>query len=373
MVRIAILGDFHFGYMRFYEDSFTQAREALQKAQEMADLIIIAGDIFDSRVPKPEVIEKAFEIFSKVDKKIFVIHGTHERRPKGFTTPVDLICKAGFAESCHNNYLVFEKEGEKVCVFGMGGVPEEYAKAALQKLSPLPREGMFNIFVFHQNLKELMPMVEHGLNIDDLPNGFDLYIDGHIHKNYELSKNGKNVIIPGSTVLTQLRGEEKEKGFYVYDTSERRAQFVSVPTRHFAHVWVRITGEDDAKQRISEEISNIDLSSKPIIRLDIACERDVNIAQEDVDYIRALYSDKAYLFINLPNKEIAWSDEDIVVENSASIRERGLNILKNIVKSKNIRFENVEEAFDMSCDASTDELAEYFIRVSKVKKDDKNE
>ena len=53
-MRIAILSDFHLGYDRFREDAFRQAQEALVRAASEADALIIPGDIFDNRTPKPD-------------------------------------------------------------------------------------------------------------------------------------------------------------------------------------------------------------------------------------------------------------------------------------------------------------------------------
>ncbi len=276
-MRIAILGDFHLGYDRFYEDSFNQAEKALKIAEENADVLLIAGDIFDAKVPKPEVMGRSLEIFSKIRKSIFVIHGTHERRPQGFVNPIDLLIKAGKVISCHLKPTFFEKENEKIMIYGMGGVPEEYSKIAIEKLNPKPIENVFSIFMFHQNLKEFMPQVEHGLYIEDLPNGFDLYIDGHLHKNYEINKSNKELIIPGSTVLTQLRKEEKVKGFYIYDTKMKMKRFVEIPTRKFYYLEFESNSTDDLmikRQKIIELMESIDFNNKPIVRLDFISKID---------------------------------------------------------------------------------------------------
>lgn len=66
-MKIAILSDFHLGYARFYQDSFVQAERALDAASG-ADLILLAGDIFDARMPKQEVFARAFDLFTPVSK-----------------------------------------------------------------------------------------------------------------------------------------------------------------------------------------------------------------------------------------------------------------------------------------------------------------
>ncbi|MCL5413496.1 MAG: hypothetical protein M1569_03795 [Candidatus Marsarchaeota archaeon] len=62
-MKIAILSDFHLGYERFREDAYRQAEEALTRAAGLADAMIIPGDIFDNRMPRPDVIAEAINLF----------------------------------------------------------------------------------------------------------------------------------------------------------------------------------------------------------------------------------------------------------------------------------------------------------------------
>lgn len=67
-MRIAIISDLHLGFgwgTEREEDSFIQASEALEKAAARADVIIIPGDIFDTRNPRQEVIHRALNLFSR--------------------------------------------------------------------------------------------------------------------------------------------------------------------------------------------------------------------------------------------------------------------------------------------------------------------
>jgi len=364
-MRIAILGDFHFGYDRFYDDSFVQAEAALSKAQEEADLILIAGDIFDARVPKQEVIARALELFTKLHKKVIAIPGTHERRPHGFVNPVDILVKAEVVENCHARPVIFEKDGERVAVYGLAGVPEEYAKVALERLAPKPVEGAFNIFMFHQNLKEVMPVVEHGLTMDDLPAGFDLYIDGHIHSKCELEKGGKKLLIPGSTVITQVRKEEKVKGFYVYDTKQRVQTYIAIQTRPFISISLKLNPGASLKEQVAAQLSSLDFSKKPIVRFDIDAN-GTSLDQAEINNLKASYSELCHLFINVDGeeREEAFANLEEVAMTNVSIRERGLLILKKVAQNRNLKIEDVEEAFEMACDAEGRELSDYFIKIA---------
>ncbi len=332
-MKVAILGDFHFGYSRFYEDSFVQAERALLEADKRADLILVAGDVFDTRVPKPEVMSRAISIFKKLTKPVYMIHGTHERRPKGFVNPVELLCQIGLAKNVHGRNVVFEKDGDRVAVYGLGGVPEEYAKAAIESLKPKPLENAFNVFMFHQNIKEFMEMVEHGLYMDDLPPGFDLYIDGHLHKFHHLVKGGKELIIPGSTLLTQIKREETDKGFVLYDTRDKTFEFIKIETRPFYYV------EAHSKEEAVSKLSAIDMLKKPIVALELHFNADESFKSR----IKA-YEDHCYLFVNYKTKDDEDSNswESTMLPESSSIREVANELLSKSLKRRKLKGGDLE-------------------------------
>ncbi len=350
-MKVAILGDFHFGYPRFYEDSFIQAERALLKADEQADVLLIAGDIFDTRVPKPEVISRAIEIFKKLKHKPIVIHGTHERRPKGFVNPVELLCQVGLAENAHGKNVIREIDGEKIAVYGLGGVPEEYAKAAIGALNPQPVEGAFNVFMFHQNLKELMEMVEHGLYMDDLPPGFDLYIDGHLHKHNHLEKGGKFLIIPGSTVMTQIRKEESKKGFVLYDTTSRGFEFIEIQVRPFYYILAHSSDEAISK------IASIDLNPHPIVALEVHFKPDELFKSR----LRA-YEEHCYLFLNYKaddeSSAVEWGASSLL--ESQSLKEMGVKALNKSLSRKGLKGGDLNALLDLAEEGDVDRFISVF-------------
>src|SRR3989338_98379 len=168
-MKIAILSDTHLGYARFEKDSFDQAESAITNAGEKADFIIHAGDIFDIKIPKLETINKALSIFKKSKIPIYAIHGNHERRSKDLVNPAQLLETGELITYLHGSEKVIEKNGEKVQLFGMGNVPEDYAnealKRALEKFVPL--QDAFKILILHQSIKELMPNGENEISLED--------------------------------------------------------------------------------------------------------------------------------------------------------------------------------------------------------------
>jgi len=260
-MKIAVFSDPHLGYARFEEDSYVQAERAIASASEKADLILCAGDIFDTKIPKLETLKRAIEMFAKTVVPVYVIHGNHERRAKDMVNPVQLLSAGTKVRLLHDEAAVFEKNGEKVQVFGMGSMPEEHAETALKgMMGGFSREdGAFSILMLHQSIRELIPGGEDELTLkylESLP--FDLIVNGHIHET--VSKLGGRFIIPGSTVITQLKKDEMaEKGYFLYDTKTKRSEFVKIQSRPFFYEELEFkgAGESEIRERIRERVKEI--------------------------------------------------------------------------------------------------------------------
>ncbi len=291
-MKVAIVSDFHIGYDRFIDDAYIQAREALERASEEADMIIIPGDIFDMRAPSPEIIAQGMNLFRHLIEKewqarvteytgprriftklpIIAIPGTHERRAQNAENAVELLALAGFLINCSEGRVVVSKGDDKVAVCALGGVAEERVKETIPAI-PGPIEGAFNIFMFHQSTYELLPFSDDFITYEDLPEGFDLYVDGHIHNRVEATVHGKPFLIPGSTVLTQLKdAEQAPKGFFVYDTKAGSRKFHEIKSRKFVVARIDVTGKtpDSVRAEAEKSISSIiseSGGSKPIIRI----------------------------------------------------------------------------------------------------------
>lgn len=260
-MKIAIFSDTHMGYPRFEDDSYIQAERAITDANEKADLILCAGDIFDTKIPKLETLKKAIDIFNRSKAPVFAIFGNHERRAREMTNPVHLLEAGTKMTLLHGNDAIFEKNGEKIQVLGMGSVPEEYAETALKKVVERYRKdaNAFGILMVHQSIRELIPGGEEELSLEYLESlPFDLIINGHIHET--VSKLNGRFLMPGSTVITQLRKEETApKGYYLYDTKAKKAEFVEIKSRKFFYEKITLdnAGDSEVRKALAEKIEGI--------------------------------------------------------------------------------------------------------------------
>lgn len=360
MAKISIISDLHIGFKRGTErekDAFEAAKRVFKKARELdSDLVILPGDIFDSRFPRPENWSglmgllstlkdgdsvKVLEVRNREDVNpealkgvpVIAIHGTHERRGSGMTNPIEGLEEGGFLIHLHCSSVLLEVGGEKIGIHGMSGVPEKYSKEVLKKWGPKPFDGAYNIFMLHQDLDPYIynPARPPKLGLENLPEGFDLYVSGHIHWREETEVMGKPFIIPGSLVPTQLKKKEAEidKGFYFLDTEKEEVDFVAVePPRKF--FYREVEADDslrDVEKKVEKELEEIfsgEFDKRSIIRIKLKGKLPEGVDSSDLNLARVR---KKYDYLGL-------------ISISESFKEKG-----------------VENKIEMLRDARSDELS----------------
>jgi DNA repair exonuclease SbcCD nuclease subunit len=409
-MRIAILSDFHFGFgagSERAEDPYDAFREAIEKTKD-CDLILFAGDLFDTRNPDAETLARSMELMipplltqngmkliqgigkdvSSVSEialmgvPIVAIHGTHERRTRGLLNPVEALEKAGFLIYLHCNGVIFEKDGERIAIQGLSGVPDQYADSVLSNWKPSPEHGCFNVFVLHQSVTEFL-YADHTLDLNKLPKGFDLYVDGHIHEARAAEYDGKPFVLTGSLIPTQIKDEsEKPKGFWIAETSVRdlagespKAESVFdrngtrlywIPLERQRKVYARAFENPDASA-VEKEIGKILVEKhdkKPIIRIDLRGKFSDSLAGE----IEMKLGGKAILSL----KKAAEKGElprRTPEEHKLSVEEMGRKIMLENLAKAGLDPKVFEDLLELLAEGKTDEAIEALTK--NIRKDDR--
>ncbi len=380
-MKISILSDFHFGFAYTSEmenDSFDNAEEAMEKALE-SDLILIGGDIFDTRLPKTQTWANAIKVLTKpllkentgvklvectkqlkeISKKtlnhlpIIALHGNHERRAKTEINPVEVLENAGILIHLHCQTAVFEKNGVKVAIHGMSNVSERFAYDVLNQWNPKPLPNCVNILLLHQSIDPYVysPLEPPTLNLSNLPKGFDLIIDGHIHTQTQEKINGTDLILPGSLTITQFQKNEAEieKSFVKLDIDkEIKSEFIPLEkNRKFFYEEIKLEGKyvrDQIENKISDIVYTRNLLKPPVIRLRIV-GKETDVLDQELRDIERKYAEKAILVFvkELESPEMTEKIEFMknLREQKLSTEEIGLNLLK-----KNLEELQFESTFD---------------------------
>ncbi len=361
-MRLGITGDFHlgFGEGEIYEDAFRQAQEALHICEEHSNLIIIAGDIFHHRVPKQEVWGRALAIFKGVKKPIVAIHGTHERRSPEAMNVIKALENGGFLKHLHCESFKYKD----VNIYGISGIPENMAKKVFELADPKPEPNCFNVFVFHQSLKEYLPYEESFISISDLPKGFDLYVTGHIHKPDFLPEIP--LIITGSTVITQeTKGEaEKKKGVFIYDTDTRNVEFIPLKTQrpfYYVELEFKQATPSEIIQKARSEMEQIisrPHELKPRIKLSLKGNlkpgyENTHISEKD---LAEGFEDKAIIRISMELFKEKLEELRKIQREKMSVEDLGTEILRRLVEKTDYKGPDVEETVTLLAEGNIDAL-----------------
>jgi len=384
-MRIAIMSDFHLGFgdKERTAESHANAKSAINLAIEnKADLIILAGDIFDEAIPSQECLFQALKLFSIARKSnaettakivsgkrkdsifhfkgipIAAIFGTHEYRGQEQANVLDILQEAGSLLKLHGESAVFEKEGEKICIYGMGGVPEKKALDVLQVMNPQPLPDSFNIFFMHQSIKEFLPFEDDmvaTIALSDFPKGFDLIVNGHLHWHKIDKINDSIFIMPGSTITTQMKKIESEagKGIFLLDTKTKNAEFLQLPNQRkffYKTIMLKDSMPEDAKELVKKEISGILVSEfklKPLIKIKIKGALAKGISSSDLDFspIEDEFSEKAFVSIS-KDFEVSEFKKKIAELRNEQQKKQSIKELAMSIFEKNLNESHFNNEFD---------------------------
>jgi DNA repair exonuclease SbcCD nuclease subunit len=280
---------------------------------------------------------------------VIALHGNHERRANDDINPVEVLENAGILIHLNCNTVVFEKDGIKVAIHGMSSVAERLAYETLNQWSPRPLPDCKNILVLHQSIDPYVysPLEPPTLNTSNLPKGFDLIIDGHIHTQTQDKIDGMNFIISGSTTTTQFQRSEADVGkcFVRLEVNQEiKIEFVPLETnRKFFYEEIKIDGSvrDQLEKKINDIIYSRTFSKPPVIRLKIY-GKETEVLGQELKNIERKFADRCILIFakELESPEMTEKMEFFknIREQKLSTEEIGLSILKKNLDE--LQFEN---------------------------------
>jgi len=338
-MKILISGDLHLGFGSKSErerDSYLALEKVLRIAKEEdCKFVVLAGDIFDVRIPKPETWAAILNFLKELKnegRECIAIYGNHERRGGNLINPLQSLAKADLIKLLHCNHYIAKEYN--LAFFGMSYVPDKYAIDVLREWSPKPLEGYYNILILHQNIFPFMysELEEVSLKLEDLPKGFDLVVNGHVHYRVEKRFDNFTFIIPGSLIPTQLNKKEAEikKGCYILDLEKKELLFREVEVRRFFYEEVESLAELEEKLSRILEISEKD-GEKPIVKIVVK-----GIRSFDLNLIEQRYREKVILHFKKEFERRIEKTHKEICQKRVSIEERIKEILNRNISLKKI-------------------------------------
>jgi DNA repair exonuclease SbcCD nuclease subunit len=225
------VADLHLGYAQYNLDvrrqDFDNAfREVVDKTLELKpDFMIVAGDLFHHARPSNVTLETAVTNFRRLKEAgiaVLAVDGGHDAAPNVVTgTILNPLDSAGLI------YYLPRHEGacwrnERCYVYGVPNYrtrrrTEEQLPLFLEQNRPSPDPSLFNIFVFHMALdlpSVTPPYVEAEASPQMIPEGFNYFAGGHVHKPSSGKFKDGLLVYSGCTETVSYKDAQIEKGFY---------------------------------------------------------------------------------------------------------------------------------------------------------------
>ncbi len=235
MVKFAHIADCHLG--AFGRDP--KLREYNLKAFERSidisierdvDFIVIAGDLFHNPHPDMDVVNRAVQVLMKARRegiRIYSVYGSHDFNIARASL-IDVLESAEVFKKVVNylegeNRLTLEEDRSGVSIAGLSGRKNRADVSYFESIDfSLPEKDDESIFVFHTPIAELKPAEIHeerSVPVSSLPEGFDYYAGGHIHK--KIVDDERSIYYPGPTFGANYTDLERdERGFFIVDDWE---------------------------------------------------------------------------------------------------------------------------------------------------------
>lgn len=282
-MKFAHLADTHLGYRQFglierEKDFYEVFGKVIDKIiEEKVDFVIHSGDLFETEKPSPMALlefQKGLLKLKGAGIPMYAIAGNHDSvMRKGSIPPQVIFKKMGLKviSPINTNYMQ-----DDVFIAGLPFYPTSQSnvlKSKLVELSKKAAEHDKSILVLHQGIDSHLN-IQYELEIGDIPDNFDYYALGHIHK-YIVTDFGKGKLVyPGSTEIWKT-DEIKDyringKGFVVVDLDGSKPQIKRVKidvSREFIERSLDYNNLESGIEGIKEAITN--LEKKPILKLEI--------------------------------------------------------------------------------------------------------
>ncbi|MGI6621301.1 MAG: metallophosphoesterase family protein [Bacillota bacterium] len=218
--------------------------------EENAQVLLIAGDLFEHLYARPSWVKDAASLFATIpETRVFISPGNHDPLlPDSLYNSVDWPGNVRIFDPAGIGRVCFEANGIEVDVYGLGWAGF-VQRTPLFRSFKVERRDRLNIVLVHGDLAEesvyLPVSQEHIAN-----SGADYFALGHIHAPMARRIAGTTVAYPGCPEPLDF-GDEGERGVYLVACTrqgELSAEFVPMAQRAVRDAEVDLTGLDTGEQ-----------------------------------------------------------------------------------------------------------------------------
>ena len=325
-MKFAHLADTHLGYRQYglferEKDFYEVFDKVIDKIiEEKVDFVIHSGDLFETARPTPMALltfQKGLLKLKGAGIPMYAIAGNHDVvMRKGSIPPHVIFKKLGLKviSTINPTYL----HGD-IFIAGLPYYPASHKKALKSKLAELSEKATHHdksILLLHQGIDKYFS-INYELELGEIPDNFDYYALGHIHKYVNDAYGNGRLVYPGSGEIwktSELPDYRKNgKGFVVVDFDGTKPVIkrvtVDVP-REFIDKNIRYDDLESGIAAIKEVIRGFD--KKPILNLTIT---DV---ESDTGRVYEIINDELGELALMIRPTFVMAGEEIILDDAKS-------------------------------------------------------
>jgi DNA repair exonuclease SbcCD nuclease subunit len=231
--------DLHLGYSQYglearRQDFDNVFAEIVDKTIGLKpDFMIIAGDLFHQARPSNVTLENSIRSFKRLRDAgipVLTVDGSHDSAPNTITgTILNPLDSAGLIYHLPRHKGACWRKPDCCYVYGVPNFrtrrkTEEALPAFMEQNPPSPDPSVSNIFVFHAavDLPSVNPpYIEAETPPELLPDGFDYYAAGHVHKRFMGKFKTGTLAYSGCTETVSYDEAKLKKGFFHVKVTEK--------------------------------------------------------------------------------------------------------------------------------------------------------
>ncbi len=280
-MKFAHLADTHLGYRQYglferEKDFYEVFEKVIDKIiEENVDFVIHSGDLFETARPSPMALlafQKGLLKLKGAGIPMYAIAGNHDSvMRKGSIPPQVIFKKSGLKVISTINPTYMHGD---IFIAGLPYYPASHAKVLKSKLAELSEKATHHeksILVLHQGIDKYFSL-SNELEIGDIPDNFNYYALGHIHKYINDAYGKGRLVYPGSGEIWKTSELEdyrqNGKGFVVVDMDGSKPVIkrvkIDIP-REFIERKLDYNNLERGIAGIKETIKDFD--KKPILKL----------------------------------------------------------------------------------------------------------
>ena len=301
-MKFAHLADTHLGYRQYglierEKDFYEVFEKVIDKIiQEKVDFVIHSGDLFETARPSPMALltfQKGLLKLKGAGIPMYAIAGNHDVvMRKGSIPPQVIFKKLGLKVISNINPSYMHGD---IFIAGLPFYPASHNKALKTKLAELSEKASHHeksILVMHQGIDTYLGY-NYELEIGDIPDNFNYYALGHVHKYINGNFGKGKLVYPGSGEIWKTSEipdyKEHGKGFVLVDMDGPKPLVkrvkIDIP-REFIQRNIDYNDLESDIAGIKETIKDFD--KKPILNLNIynvqsGTSRVYDIIHEELD------------------------------------------------------------------------------------------